>query len=378
MQSLLDKKYFDLDLINELTDKACQDPDRLFHELGIEARLQGRKYAAPCPVHDGDNPSAFNFYHDGESVRGIWICRTHQCHIKWKKNLAGLIQGIKSREYKRKFSWRETVDWLIKFNNLGSIEKIKLPDNATLQKRKASRIIHRLNVEPAKKSTGWSRDWVRKQLQIPSEYYIKRGYSNEILNRYDIGFYPSQNRVSVPVYDDNHTFCVGFSARSLYGECDKCKLYHHPDVYCPKETEDIVKSVKWRNSKDFDSGNYLYNYWFAKEHILKSGVAILVEGPGDVWRLEENNINISLALFGVELTEQQRVILDRSGALSLIILLDNDEAGRNASKALWNKLHRSYRLYFPKIQSDDVGELHSDAITSDIQPYINKAIGVST
>lgn len=372
--SNLDKKYLDLDLINELTDTACSDPEKLLYALGIDARLQGKKYAGPCPIHGGDNPSAWNFYHDGEQVRGIWVCRTHQCHLKWKKNLAGLIQGVKSIEQNRKFSWKETVDWLIKFNKLESINDVKLPDANVIQRRKASRIIHRLNIAPEQKSSGWTRDWVRGQLEIPSVYYIDRGYSKSVLDKYDIGLYRSQNRVSVPVFDDNYKFCVGFAARSLYKECNSCNLYHDPESSCPTDAEGIVSATKWRNSKGFDSGNYLYNYWFAREHIVRNGVAILVEGPGDVWRLEENGINISLALFGVELTPQQRVILDRSGALSLIVLLDNDDAGKTASKAIWEKLHRSYRLYFPNISSDDVGELHSDAITKDIQPYIERAI----
>jgi 5S rRNA maturation endonuclease (ribonuclease M5) len=369
-------KYFDLDLINELTDQACEDPERLLAELGIDARIQGKKYAGPCPIHEGDNPSAFNFYHDGESVRGIWICRTHQCHLKWKKNLAGLIQAVRSTELRRKFSWKETVDWLIKFNGNKSINDVKLPEKHILERRKASRIIHRLNISPVQKATGWTRDWVRNQLEIPSQYYVDRGYSKDILNKYDVGYYPSQNRVSVPVYDDNYKFCVGFAARSVYEQCSNCQLYHENNQDCPKTAEQIVSSTKWRNSKNFDSGNYLYNYWFAKEHILKSGVAVLVEGSGDVWRLEENNIKVGLGLFGVELTEQQRVILDRSGALSLIVLLDPDEAGKRAARIIANKLRKSYRLFFPAISGEDVGELHSDAITSDIQPYIEMALNI--
>lgn len=363
-------KYFNLDLINELSDNACNDPERLLRELGVNARLQGRKYAGPCPVHDGDNPGAFNFYYDGETVRGFWKCRTHECHTKWKKNLPGLIQGIKTRELGRPFSWKETVDWLVKFNGIGSVNQVKLPDITTLKKRSASRIISKLNITLNQKQTGWSREWVRQQLQIPSQYYVDRGYSKKILDKYDVGLYPSQNRISVPVYDENYKFCVGFAARSIFEQCKKCSLYHRADEACPTTTEGIASSAKWRNSRDFDSGSYFYNYWFAKNHILKSGVAALVEGSGDVWRLEENDIHIGLGMFGVELTDQQRLILDKSGVLSLIILLDNDEAGKKAAIEIKKKLYRSYRLYFPKIHGDDVGELHTDAITNDIKPYI--------
>jgi 5S rRNA maturation endonuclease (ribonuclease M5) len=356
-------QHLDFEIINSLVNEACDDSARLMHELGISVSKQGKKWAGVCPVHDGDNPSAFNFYDNGDSVRGIWICRTHQCHLKYKKTLLGLIQGVK------KCKWNQALDWLVKFTGKKSIKDVKIPDYELTRKRKSNRILHKLNLIPNQKTAGWSRDWVRKHLEIPSNYYINRGYSRQILDRYDIGYYKPQNRVSVPMYDDNYNFCVGFSARSLYKECKNCKLYHDPKDNCPEYS---INNRKWKNSKDFNTGNYLYNYWFAKEHILKNGIAILVEGPGDVWRLEENGIHISLALFGVELTDQQRVILDRSGALSLIVLLDNDEAGKNASKLIYSKLNKSYRMYFPKISKDDVGELHSDEITRDIKPYIDK------
>lgn len=365
--------YYNLDAINELADIACNDPDRLMEELNIDCRIQGKKYAGTCPVHEGNNPTAFNFYPDGESVRGFWVCRTHNCHIKWKKNLVGLIRGIKSKETGKNFSWKDAVNWLVKFNGMKTINELVLPNEQVINRRKSTRTLHKLNIGNSKVTSGWSRDWVRDKLEIPAKYYIDRGFSPAILDKYDVGYYKPQNRVSVPVYDDDYKFCVGFAARSLNEQCKKCNLYHESDKQCPKEVSDIISATKWKNSLDFESSNYLYNYWFAKKEILKNGTAILVEGPGDVWKLEENNIKIGLALFGVELTESQRVILDRSGALSLIILLDNDEAGINASKILKQKLGRAYRLYFPKITSKDVGDLHSDAITSDIQPFIKQA-----
>ncbi|SVC60831.1 uncharacterized protein METZ01_LOCUS313685, partial [marine metagenome] len=131
--------------------------------------------------------------------------------------------------------------------------------------------------------------------------------------------------------------------------------------------------AKWLNSDGFETANYLYNYWFALEHIRSSTVAALVEGAGDVWRLEENNISIGLGIFGTELTEQQRVLLDRSGALSLIVLLDPDKAGQEGAKKLKKQLGRQYRMFFPKIR-DDVGGLHDDEITSEIQPIIEKVM----
>ena len=121
----------------------------------------------------------------------------------------------------------------------------------------------------------------------------------------------------------------------------------------------------------FQSTNYLYNYWFAEEHIRNCGTAILVEGAGDVWRLEDNGIHIGLGLFGTDLTDAQRILLDRSGALSIVILLDPDKAGAEGCEKLKRQLSRQYRMYFPNIR-DDVGGLNSDEITLDIKPIIDK------
>lgn len=367
-------RYTDFNIINAIADTACNDAERLMSELGIVARQQGKKYAGPCPIHGGDNPGAFNFYPDGEAVRGNWVCRTKRCHEKHKRNLPGLVQAVKTEQLGRKYSWKETVDWLCNFNNQ-KLEDVKIPDAALIAKRKLNQAIHKLNIAPQQRQNGWSREWIRSKLEIPARYYLDRGYSAAILDKYDVGFYADQNRVSVPVYDDDYRFCIGFTARTVNPQCPICKMYHTAEEGCPSLLDPlaIIKASKWRNSRDFEASHYLYNYWFARHHIAKNGgVGILVEGPGDVWRLEENGIHISMAMFGVELKEPQRVILDSSGCLSLIIMLDNDDAGRDAAEKLKKKLGRTYRLFFPKFSKHDVGDLNSDLITKEIEPLMKK------
>ena len=87
---------------------------------------------------------------------------------------------------------------------------------------------------------------------------------------------------------------------------------------------------KWLNSKGFNSGACLYNYWNAKDHISETSTAILVEGQGDVWRLDEAGIYNVVGMFGCSLGGQQRLILERSGALKLVVMTDADEAGQKA------------------------------------------------
>jgi len=372
--------YFDYDLIEEVKDLACASIEELLTALDVDFRQNGKMLCGPCPVHGGDNLSAWNLYPEGEEVRGYWVCRTHHCEKKkgggdkllYGSTIIGFVRGVLSRQRGRHTSYKAAIDFIVDFLGYKSLSEINKPDSETIERRKYISSMKKLNLSPRQKTSGWSREKLRSTLEVPAEYYINRGYSKEVLDRYDVGLYNKRNRVVVPVYDDSYKYVAGFLGRSIWDQCDKCKKWHSPEARCPSTVYEIKESEKWLNGS-FESTNYLYNYWFAAEHIRKSGVAILVEGAGDVWRLEENGIHISLALFGTDLTDSQRILLDRSGALSIIVMLDSDKAGIEGSKKLKSQLGRQYRMYFPKIK-DDAGELGKDEITEDIKPIIRKAM----
>ena len=69
-------------------------------------------------------------------------------------------------------------------------------------------------------------------------------------------------------------------------------------------------------------------------------------------------------------------LLDESGALSLVCLMDNDEAGKRAAKKIEEQCSRLYRIYFPSFDSNDVAELSVDKVTSDIKPHIDEAMEI--
>ena len=116
----------------------------------------------------------------------------------------------------------------------------------------------------------------------------------------------------------------------------------------------------------------MYNFWFAKEHILETGSVILVESPGNVWKLEENGIHNSVGLFGCSLSDRQKLILDSSGAMNIIILTDNDDAGKKAAEQIQNKCSKTYNILIPKILKNDIGEMTSDEITIQIKNYLEQ------
>lgn len=372
--------HFDYELVEEIKDMACANIEELLSELGVDFRRNGKMMVGPCPVHGGDNLSAWNLYPEGEEVRGYWVCRTHHCEKRKGQNdkllygstIIGFVRGVLSHQKGKDVRYKNAVDFLVKFLGYNKIDEINKPNSETIERRKYISSMRRLSVSPKQEKSGWTKDKLRGILQFPAEYYINRGYSKETLDRYDVGLYNKRNRIVVPVYDDKYNYVAGFLGRSIWPQCNKCKKWHESKSKCPSTPYEIKESEKWLNGS-FQSTNYLYNYWFAVEHIRKSGVAILVEGAGDVWRLEENGIHFSLGLFGTDLTDAQRVLLDRSGALSIIVILDSDEAGQDGAKKLKQQLGRQYRMYFPKIK-EDAGELNQDEITEDIKPIIEKAM----
>lgn len=163
---------------------------------------------------------------------------------------------------------------------------------------------------------------------------------------------------------------MGVTARSIFEKCPKCNL-HHVSGLCPEKEKTFLYS-KWRNSDNFKRESYLYNFWFAKDVISREGVAVIVEGPGEVWRLSEAGIDCGLGLFGSNMTDRQQVILEKSGAMTVIVLMNSDEAGQLGAEKIRESLQRSYRLVFPKIPSNDLGELSPAKVREIIQPLIER------
>lgn len=374
--------YTDYATKENLKSLLCENLEAILDDLEVDYRFNSKMYVGCCPVHGGDNETAFNLYQcdEEDESMGYWVCRTHHCEKKkghdgkllYGANIIGLIKGVLSNRLGRTARFKETIDYAVKFLGYESLSQISQSETKSLERRKYASSMKRLSLKPQQETSGWSRDMLRSKLEIPSKYYVDRGYSPEVLDKYDVGLYNKLNRAVVPVYDDSYKYVAGFLGRSIFPQCKKCKRWHDVNHKCPDTSRgmNMKHTSKWINGS-FKSSNYLYNYWFALKNIQKTSTAILVEGAGDVWRLEENGVHVGLGLFGTEMTDAQRVLLDRSGALSIVVLLDADTAGQEGISKLKSQLGRQYRMFFPKIK-DDVGSLNSDEITSDIKPIIDK------
>jgi len=64
--------------------------------FGLDLRLYGNKMIGCCPVHKGDNKTAFNLW----PRSGFWVCRSHNCHEVFDKTFDGFLKGLYAANYK--------------------------------------------------------------------------------------------------------------------------------------------------------------------------------------------------------------------------------------------------------------------------------------
>lgn len=367
-----------------MCDKLCDRIDDLLEYFHIDYKhTNNSMITMKCPIHGGDNPTAVNIYHEGSNYRGNWKCRTHQCEKVFKESILGFIKGLLSH---KKYRWTQEGDKAASFyETLVFVKQFIGNDLEDLQvdfqmedKKSFTRIIEKMKSDDQEEKPLLTKDIVKANLQIPAQYYIDRGYSKDILVKYDIGLcYKTNkemsNRVVAPIYDINGEYVVGCSGRSIFDKCKKCKYHHNTDESCPGIYE-LYKYSKWKHSSGFKSQNHLYNLWYAKEYIKQTHMAIIVESPGNVWRLEENNIHNSVAIFGSSMSDRQKLLLDSSGAMKLVILTDNDDAGRKAADNIKEKCEKTYQIYIPQISKNDIGDMNEEEIKTQIKDYIESIV----
>ena len=369
-------KYGDFGKLKQLSALAAQHIDQIYEYFGIRASYRNDiLIKSCCPIHGGDNPTALNMYPKAD-YKVHFKCRTHQCEDLFGNSLIHFIRGCLSRfEYNwekegdKEANFSEAVEFLLSFlkQDFNSLKS----ETVNIEKMKFGSLVNSLSRNKAR-GLGITQEQYRNKLEVPAKYYVDRGFDKEILEEYDVGYCdnprkPMYQRAVVPIYDNDHKYIVGCTGRSIHPRCEECKHYHPPKENCRH-------FPKWMHSKGFQKEKWLYNYWKAKNYMLDTGVAILVESPGNVWRLAESGIYNAVAIFGTAFNNDQKHLLDESGALSIVCLMDNDEAGKKAAAKIEEVCGRLYRLYFPRFNANDVADLNVDGVTSDIKPFIQQAM----
>lgn len=361
---------YNLSLINE---RIIDNIEEFLAALEITEYNQiDNRIMLPCPVHGGDNTDGASILLEGV---GNWKCFTHFCHEEYTSSMVSFVRGVMSRRQGEDCRLYDAIKWAAEFTGVGGEETEEFITNPhkTLYRQLFKNMIQ--EKEGIKQFV--PKNHIIKNLAIPSSYFVERGYDPKILTEYMVGEcvnnkHPMYGRAVVPCVGDDGEFIVGQMGRMTEPICKQCGFHHNRHDRCPQSKIEQGKLAKWRNNKGFEGELYLYNYWRALEHIQRTRTAILVEGCGSVWRLEELGIHISLALLGVKFTPYQKMLLERSGALNLIILTDADDAGKKARDRIATECKRMFNIYSIDFPAKDLDHLPAEEVLSKLNPLIER------
>ncbi len=217
-------------------------------------------------------------------------------------------------------------------------------------------------------------------LKIKKDKYFKKfGITDSTIDKFHIGFCddmakPMAMRAFAPVLDDGGEMIIGVTGRTIFEKCDLCQLYHSAENGCPSDGLNTNSYSKWKHF-GFRSGSILYNFSNAKKYIKDSGLVVLVEGPKDLWWLDQHGVHNVVALLRKEILDIQIKKLLHCGTMRVILCLDNDKAAIEIRSKIIENLSRFFRVIdlcesFKDIK--DIAMVSSEQMNKEIVPSIKK------
>jgi len=336
-----------MDLKN-LKKKLNENPELIFKKLGIKYELFGDNIYCPCPIHESsDNPKALSFAID----RGIWKCWTRDCQHHYQNDVFGLIMGTLSSQSGEQKTFSDVLKWCKNVLNIsGGYNKVK--DQDPIAEDPFINIVHLLTQK--NKTIEHNSLDIKFTYSCPSSYFYDRGFKKNTLKYFNVGDCLEKGtmyeRCIIPIHNDDGSKIVGILGRAI-------KEYRQPKfLFYPK---------------GFDKRYFLYNYHRALEHIKKTNTLFIVEGQGDVWRLYESGVKNAVSIFGKTITKEQENKINSLPITHLVVLTDNDQAGRESKIQIKRQFGRMYKITFPKLTSKDVGDMK----TKDVNKLLESLKG---
>lgn len=325
-------KYINEEEINTIRQNA--NIVDIIESYGIKLEKKGKdNYVCLCPFHDDHNPNmivsqakqiftcfggcgatgnVFTFVQKYENVSFIEAVK-----IVAEKSHQNFNYDIKSSTANDKFSKEyEIMDLSLKFfqNNLASGEGIKAKEY--LFKRGINETI----INEFKLGLSISNNSLKKFFESKN-VSLELAYKIGLLNKSGTEYYDVFNdRIMIPIFNQSGKLC-GYTGR--------CYLKDEENKYVNSKENEIYKKSE-----------VLFNYFNAKNEINKLKEIVIVEGNMDAITMSTYGIKNVCALMGVVLTSYQINFLKKQ-RLKLILMLDNDNAGRTATLKVGDNLYNA-------------------------------------
>ena len=281
---------------------------------------KGQNYWGCCPFHNEKTPSFSvseekGFYH-------CFGCGEHGDIISFT---------MKS----------ENIDFKTAIKELADIAGIKMPDI----KQKSKEQIE--NEENYIKITEKSADIYQKLLftdagKIALDYIKNRGFTDEMIKKYKIGYAPKNNIISSTFVNIKADKLVetGLVKIGNYGPYDFFRdrlmfpiFNAHNQIIAFSGRSLDGSEPKYINTTDtelFHKKQTLFGFNFARDDIHRQNRSIVVEGQIDAIQMQSNGFPETVAPLGTALTEDHIAILCKSNR-NIVFCFDGDNAGQKAA-----------------------------------------------
>ncbi len=316
----------------------------VFQKLGMNCECYGDNIYSTCPVHeDSDNPRAFSFCQS----RGMWKCWTRDCQNHYNNDIFGLIRGVLSTQNGADVEFSDVLKWIYKEFNIKSTGSTSTSSTTEEPEDEFHRIITSLKTSNNKHNENVIDNVYDSD--IPSDYFIGRGFKKSTMTYFGVvdchekGI--MKERAIIPIHNADGNKLVGVIGRSI-------KEYKMPKFLL--------------YPRGFEKRNYFYNYHRALKKAEDTHCLYILEGQGDVWKLHEAGVKNAVSVFGKTISREQEEHIRKLPITHLIILMDNDQAGREARIQMQRQFGRLYKLTFPRLTNKDIGDMSIYKIKKDI------------
>lgn len=308
------------DKINEIRNSA-NIVDVIGHYIPLSKK--GKSYVAVCPFHDDHDPSLS--ISEEKQIYKCFVCGNGG-------NCFTFVQNYK------KCSFPEAVIEVAKI--IGKPLDIEYDQPKKENKNQAYYNLLNDYIE----YTNYLLTSTKLGIEA-KEYLEKRGITLDIINEFNIGYCPSDNKVyqnlKAKNYSDEAMIKVNiarmndngindvFYKRILFPIHDK---YGNPIAFTARDFTNFSDSKYINTAQTFlyTKGNVLYNYHRAKDSINKSGFVIVSEGVMDVIAYKKVGIDNVVATLGTACTNEQ-INLFKELKKTVVLSYDGDKAGQAAN-----------------------------------------------
>ena len=274
-------------------------------------KRKGDKLTGPCPLHHGNSPTACHI----DLKKGAYKCFT-RCKSMGLRGGGNIIDFVADME---KFGLREdgikrAADFILNIIGQGASP---VPAGAPRPEP------HKPEEAPENKPLAFELHLVAKH-----PYFEQRGLTPETVKRFGLGLAEKglmKGRICIPIHDHRGNL-VAYAGRAL--------------------DEQTAKSEgKYKLPANFHKLQVLYNYHRAKDF----PTLIIVEGFFDCFRVHQAGFPNVCALMGTAMSDRHQELILKTFQ-QVVVMLDNDPAGKSGTKDILNRLYDKIFLRVVKLE----------------------------